>query len=75
MLAFNSKTVPINSKGKKIILPSLFEKEFLIPVSISTGENTVAITPIYPNVIVNGKNIKIPVNPIVTGKQIGRAHV
>lgn len=69
VLAFNSKTVPINSKGKKIILPSLFEKEFLIPVSISTGENTVAITPIYPNVIVNGKNIKIPVNPIIIHTQ------
>lgn len=65
VLTFNSKNVPFDSKGKKILLPSLFKDEFLIPVSVSTGENTVTITPIYPNVVINGKSLTVPVKPIV----------
>lgn len=65
VLTFSSKNVPFESKGKKILLPSLFKDEFLIPVNVSTGENTVTITPIYPNVVINGKSLTVPVTPIV----------
>jgi len=65
VLTFSSKHVPFDSKGKKILLPSLFKDEFLIPVNVATGENTVTITPIYPNVIINGKSLRVPVTPIV----------
>src|SRR5690606_8914728 len=54
-----------DAKGKKLVLPSLYEGEFLIPVSIAVGQNTVIITPIYPTVLINGKNLTVNADPII----------
>ena len=66
MLTFSARNLPItNTKGKKLIIPSLFQNEFLIPVSVATGENTVALTPLYPSIIINGKSVPVNSTPII----------
>ena len=65
VIGFSSKNLPFDTRGKKLLLPSLFKNEFLIPVSVSTGEYTVSLTPIYPSIIINGKNVPVNVTPII----------
>lgn len=69
VLTFRSKLTDIQ-KGSKILLPSIFDKEFLIPVTVASGQNTVTITPVYPTVVVNGKTIQINIDPIIINTEV-----
>jgi hypothetical protein len=57
-------------KGYLLKIPSLFDKNFLIPVTAKLIGNQIYLTPTYPKILVNGKNIEIASQPIVLTPKI-----
>jgi hypothetical protein len=56
---------PGNISGDALVAPSLFQNEFLIPVMITSSKNSITLTPDYPKISINGKQVNIPQQPIV----------
>ena len=69
-LELTSKLKGNDISGSSLVVPSLFRYEFLIPVKITRSQNTVILTPAYPQIKLNGKVIEVPVEPIVIQTQI-----
>ena len=57
-------------KGYLLKIPSLFDNNFLIPVTAKLINNQIYLTPAYPKIIIDNKNVAIEGQPIILAPKV-----
>lgn len=67
-IVITSKKETEKNSSSTLILPSLFENEFIIPVTVSLNNNNLVATPIYPELIINDQKYRVQTEAIILGE-------
>ncbi|MCL5432667.1 MAG: hypothetical protein M1524_00940 [Patescibacteria group bacterium] len=69
IFVYPKKYTEENVRGDLLEIPSIFENEFLIPVEVRIDNSNLILTPVYPRVYINGKEVNFTKNDSIV-KQI-----
>jgi hypothetical protein len=61
--------LPNNISNYILRIPSMFETEFLIPVNVSYSDGQLQMTPVYPEIKINGAPVQLGETPITVNIQ------